>query len=73
MTVANYRIESRYPLGGSLSLLPPGLFRHMYADRSLAVAVAVKSVSDPTCQQVQVVYVPTGEIIFETTSEPQRV
>ena len=71
MTVANYRIESRFPLGGSL--LPPGMFKHMYADRSLAVAVAVKSVGDPTCQQVQVVYVPTGEIIFETTAEPQRI
>ena len=71
MTVANYRIESRFPLGGSL--LTPGMFKHMYSDRSLAVAVAVKSVSDPTCQQVQVVYVPTGEIIFETTSEPQRI
>ena len=70
MTVANYRIESSFPLIGSL--LPPSLFKRMYSDRSLAVAVAVKSVADPTCQQVQVVYVPTGEIVFETTARPQR-
>ncbi|MCY7371666.1 MAG: hypothetical protein LH479_12615 [Polaromonas sp.] len=71
MTVANFRIESRFPLTGSL--LPVSLLKRDYADRSLAVAVAVKSVTDPTCQQVQVVYVPTGEIVFETTSEPQRL
>jgi hypothetical protein len=65
MASAQYRIESRSPLMGSL--LPPALFKQMYADRSLAVAVAVKSVSDPSCQQVKVIHVPTGEIVFETS------
>lgn len=68
MASAQYRIESRSPLMGSL--LPPALFKQMYADCSLAVAVAVKSVSDPSCQQVQVVHVPTGEIVFNTGSAP---
>jgi hypothetical protein len=68
MTADRYRIQSRQPLMGSL--LPPNLFKQFYGDRSLAVAVAVKSVADPTRQQVQVVYVPTGEIVFETAPVP---
>jgi hypothetical protein len=64
MASAQYRIESRCPLMGSL--LPPATFKQVYADCSLAVAVAVKSVADPTRQQVRVVHVPTGEIVFQT-------
>ncbi|NMM09990.1 MAG: hypothetical protein HHJ16_06930 [Polaromonas sp.] len=64
MTSAQYRIESRYPLMGSL--LPPSTFKQLYVDRSLAVAVAVKSVADPTRQEVRVVHIPSGEIVFRT-------
>jgi hypothetical protein len=64
MTSAHYRIESREPLLGKL--LPPTLFRRLYADPSLAAAVAVKSVVDPTRQQVRVVDVDSGEIVFDT-------
>jgi hypothetical protein len=64
MPNTHYRIESNFPLLGSL--LPPGTFEQLYTDRSLAVAVAVKSVSDPSRQPVRVVCVPTGEIVFET-------
>lgn len=64
MTSAHYRIESREPLLGKL--LPPSMFRRLYADPSLAVAVAVKSVVDPTRQQVRVVDVDSGEIVFDT-------
>ena len=68
MPFGDYRIESTLPLFGSL--LPLATFRRLYADRSLAVAVAVKSVSDPTRQQVRVVHVPTGEIVFDTGPAP---
>ncbi|MGH6636998.1 MAG: hypothetical protein ACREXN_02160 [Polaromonas sp.] len=60
----DYRIESRDPLGGSL--LPSPNVKHLYADYSLAVAVAVKSVADPTRQEVRVVHIPSGEIVFRT-------
>lgn len=50
------------------SLLPPQTFKQTYADCSLAVAVAVKSVSDPSCQEVRVVHVPSGEVVFQTSS-----
>ena len=65
MASAQYRIESRSPLMGSL--LPPTAYKEIYADCSLAVAVAVKSVADPTRQEVRVVHVPSGEIVFQTT------
>ncbi len=64
MTSAHYRIESREPLLGKL--LPPAMFSRLYADPSLAVAVAVKSVVDPTRQRVRVVDVDSGEIVFDT-------
>lgn len=66
MASAQYRIESRSPLIGSL--LPPTTYKEIYADCSLAVAVAVKSVADPTQQEVRVVHVPSGEIVFQTTT-----
>ena len=66
MAGALYRIESRDPLRGSL--LPPSPhFQSLYADRSLAVAVAVKSLADPTRQQIRVVHIPSGEIVFQTS------
>ena len=60
----HYRIESKEPLLGRL--LPPAMFRRLYTDRSLAVAVAVKSVEDPTRQRVRVVNVDNGEVVFDT-------
>ena len=67
MAPAQYRIESRNTLRGSL--LPPNTtLRHLYVDRSLAVAVAVKSLADPTCQEIRVVHVASGEIVFQTAS-----
>lgn len=59
-----FRIESRDPRLGQL--LPDQHGKTMFSNRSLAVAIAVKSVVDPTRQQVRVVHVPTGEIVFQT-------
>jgi hypothetical protein len=67
MASSQYRIESFHPLRGSL--LPPQSVREYYSDRGLAVAVAVKSLADPTRQHVRVVHVDSGEVVFET--EPQ--
>ena len=64
MVSAQYRIESRNPLLGSLL---PTTHQALYADRSLAVAVAVKSLADPTRQQIRVVHIPSGEIVFQTS------
>lgn len=66
MVTSQYRIESRTPLAGRL--LPAPSCGRLYGNRSLAVAVAVKSVADPTCQEVWVVHVPSGEVVFRTAS-----
>lgn len=70
MTPAPYRIERTQPPQGGL--LPPQTLHEHYRDRSLAVAVAVKSVTDPTREQVRVVHVPTGEVVFQTPGEDPR-
>lgn len=69
MVPAQFRIESRDPLTGSL--LPSPDFNHLYRNASLAVAIAVKSVADPTCQEVRVVHVPSGEVVFKSTATAQ--
>jgi hypothetical protein len=61
----DYRIENVDPVKGSL--LPPSSSNHLFADYSLAVAVAVKSVADPTRQEVRVVHIPSGEVVFRTS------
>lgn len=63
MMPSQYRIESRAPMAGRL--LPPPHYTRLYGDRSLAVAVAIKSV-DANCQEVWVVHVQTGEVVFRT-------
>ena len=66
----SYRIENRDPV--SDSLLPSTNPGYLYSDPSLAVAVAVKSVSDPSMQEVRVVHVPSGEVVFKTTAPKKR-
>ena len=62
MSPADYRIESNQPLTGRL-LPAMGSREYLFNDRSLAVALAAKSVS-PSGQEIRVVHVPTGEIVF---------
>lgn len=66
MDPTGYRIVSDHPFLGSL--LPPSVFARIYADRSLAVALAVKSVADPSSQEVRVVEVPGGQVVFRSTA-----
>lgn len=65
-----FKIESSSPPRSSL--LPEGSTREFYRDRGLAVAVAIKSLRDPTREQVRVVHVPSGEVVFESEA-PQRI
>lgn len=63
MTSAEYRIESSYPL---VSRFLPALGSEQYLvkDWALAVALAAKSLTKPSGQEIRVVHVPTGEIVF---------
>jgi hypothetical protein len=63
MTSAQYRIESNHPL--TSRLLPfAGSEQYLVKDRALAVALAAKSFTRPSGQEIRVVHVPTGEVVF---------
>ena len=63
MTSAQYRIESNRPLSGKwlpLAGNPPWLL----GDRGLAVSLAAKNFRTESGQEIRVVHVPTGEIVY---------
>ncbi len=67
MTPTDYRIESSHPIASRL--LPfPGSQSYLMSDRALAVSVAAKSVTWPRGQEIRVVHVPTGEVVFRKAS-----
>ncbi len=63
MSSAEYRIESNCPLTGRL-LPNAGARQLLVGDRGLAVSLAAKSVRAEWGQEVRVVHVPTGEIVY---------
>ncbi len=68
MTAAEYRIESNQPIAHRL--LPGSGARQLFlSDRALAVAVAAKSSSRG--QEIRVVHVPTGEVVFRKQPQEQ--
>ncbi len=63
MTSAEYRIESNRPLSGRL--VPLREDRPMLVgDRGLAVSLAAKNFRTESGQEIRVVHVPTGEIVY---------
>jgi hypothetical protein len=71
MTSAEYRIESSHLLG-SRFLPAAGAAQFLVKDRALAVALAAKSFTQPSGQEIRVVYVPTGEIVFRKAATASR-
>lgn len=67
MTSGDYRIESSHPIA-SLLLPTSGEQQYFVSDRALAVTVAAKSTTRPTGQEIRVVHVPTGEVVFRKRS-----
>jgi hypothetical protein len=61
MTSAEYRIESSQPIAGRF--WPANGSRHYaVSDRALAVSLAAKSFT--SSDEIRVVHVPTGEVVF---------
>ena len=63
MPSPEYRIESSRPFT-SRFLPVSGSEQYLVKDRSLAVALAAKSFTKPSGEEIRVVHVPTGEIVF---------
>lgn len=67
MTSADFRIESSHPIASRL-LPASGAQQYLVSDRALAVSLAAKSSTRPTGQEIRVVHVPTGEVVFRKRS-----
>lgn len=63
MSPADFRVESNHPISGRLWPIS-GSQQYFFSDRALAVAMAAKSSTKPSGQEIRVVHVPTGEIVF---------
>jgi len=62
-----YRIESDLALASDW--LPSDAFSRTYRDRAAAVATAIEGVDDPAIQEVRVVDVSTGTVVWRSTDE----
>ena len=70
MTSGDYRIESSQPLACRLFSVPRAQ-QYYVGDRALAIAMAAKSVTTPSGEEIRVVHVPTGEIVFRKAATPR--
>jgi hypothetical protein len=68
MASADYRIESSHPIAGRLWPIA-GAQQYVVSDRALAIALAAKSFSEG--EEIRVVHVPTGEIVFRKSPPGQ--
>ena len=71
MTSADFRVESNHPIAGRF-LPVSGSQQYFFSDCSLAVAMAAKSTTKPLGQEIRVVHVPTGEVVFRKPAAPRR-
>lgn len=58
-----YRVESERPMMGRLWPAPGArsVEVHQYG---LAISLAAKAETEPGCNEIRVVHVPTGEVVF---------
>jgi len=70
MTSHDFRVESSHPIASRLFPIS-GASQYLFSDRALAVAMAAKGVTQPTGQEIRVVHVPTGEIVFRKAASPE--
>jgi hypothetical protein len=63
-----FKIESSRPI---VKTMPPSPVHsgELLADRELAVSLAAKCKTEPPGGVVQVIHVPTGEVVFSKTSD----
>jgi len=71
MSPADFRVESNHPI--ATRLLPDsGSREYFFTDRALAITMAAKSTTQPSGQEIRVVHVPTGEVVFRKAA-PNRL
>lgn len=68
MSSGAYRVESNLPIVGPLV---PGLVSSkvfMLVDMAMAIVLAAKSFTNPPGQEIRVVHLPTGEVVYRKTA-----
>ena len=68
MSTTAYRVESNFPISGPLL---PGLVTAKFfnlVDQTLAVVLASKSFTRPLGQEIRVVHVPSGQVVYRKTA-----
>jgi len=68
MTTELYRVESTHPIVGPLITGFNNTALYM-ADRAMAVVLAAKSHTLPTGNEIRVVHIPSGEVVFRKTND----
>lgn len=63
----SYRIESEHKL--TSDWMSASAFAQIYESRSAAVAIAIEGVDDPAEQEVRVVCLETGQVVWRSTEE----
>lgn len=66
MQANEYRIESNHQILGPL-MSPSGVAQIRLKSRDLAVSVAAKCFTAPYGQEIRVVHVDSGEVVFRKT------
>jgi hypothetical protein len=64
---SGYRIESDLPL--SSDWLPSEAFSRTFEDQAAAVATAIEGIDDPAVEEVRVVDVGTGTVVWRSTDD----
>ena len=68
MTKIQYRIESSHPI--VCPYLPQSTPDALvFSDRALAVVVAAKSLTQPHGQEIRVVHILTGEVVYRKSDD----
>lgn len=67
MTATEFRVESNHPISGWL-VSGSGFQQSLSGDRAVAGGMAAKSVTKPSDQEIRVIHVPTGEVVFRKSA-----
>lgn len=67
MSPADFRVESNHPITGRF-WPAAGSQQYFFSNCDLAVAMAAKSGTKPSGQEIRVVHVPTGEVVFRKSA-----
>ena len=63
MTPTEFRVESNHPISG-WQVSGSAFHQSLFGDRAVAAAMAAKSVTKSSVQEIRVVHVPTGKVVF---------